>query len=162
MNRKKGPSAPPHGSFKEVTKSEAEYGEEIPNQWSFSLKKLNMYVPHTDGNGKETGKSVMRDADVQRRLIIRTDGSASITFDVSSFISYTICMLNEGSVDMACLMELSPNQLHYAAVRSKIIKPGELQMNHSSGYIQFARLRVSGRPGDAITIFLQGIQLERR
>ncbi|MGN1387611.1 MAG: DUF6385 domain-containing protein [Bacillus sp. (in: firmicutes)] len=126
-------------------------GEEIPNQWSLKLRKLESY--HIPQNHDPEIVPV----DIKRALIITKESSASITFDISTFWKYTICIINESQHAITFSFELSPNNIHFMkkADRSEV-RAGEMECVSSDNYLKYARISVKGYASSTVVVYLQG------
>ncbi|WP_163100873.1 DUF6385 domain-containing protein [Peribacillus alkalitolerans] len=148
-----------------VIKEESIFGEDIPNQWSFKVRKIESVVfnpPNLEKPVQQDSREWVKDNEehfinIKKSLIIKNDGKAFITFDVSHFKRYSIYVINQktyGSIQF--LVELSPDNVHFI----KKFAINDLQMGDTD-YIticdlsRFVRVRIHGRAGKEVFVYLQ-------
>ena len=150
----------PDGSHGEVIMQEAEYGTEIPNQWSLKLKKLeSILIPQ--GKAAGNNSTARRSMDVRRQLILKKDGSARIVFDVEDALAYSIFLLNESSNPLFFYIEISPDNAHYVRLAdNQKLDAGEITAARTNAYSKYVRVNIKGNGGDAISVMLQGIRIK--
>ncbi|WP_042346763.1 DUF6385 domain-containing protein [Bacillus massiliigorillae] len=148
--------APQNINYNEIFFQEKEIGEEIPNQWSLKLKKVeSILLPHTVSDDS----SVLQAVDVKRSLILKKDGKASITFDISTLKKYSICVINESDYLITFCLELSPNNINFIKKTPYIeVEPRGIKMVSSDDYLKYARIRVLGKNISSVIIYLQGVK----
>ncbi|WP_108671482.1 DUF6385 domain-containing protein [Peribacillus acanthi] len=148
-----------------VIKEESIFGEDIPNQWSFKVKKIESVIFNPPLAEKIKNNTLNENVEgcedyfvnIKKTLIIKNDGKAFITFDVSHFIGYTIYVINQQSDEsIQFYVELSPDNIHFI----KKYGNNDLQEDDTD-YVtihdlsQFVRVKLNGRPGKKVLIFLQ-------
>ncbi|MBD3109807.1 hypothetical protein IEO70_15815 [Bacillus sp. AGMB 02131] len=127
-------------------------GEEIPNQWSLRLRKLESF------HFPQSNEPSVIPIDIKRALIITKDRSASITFDISTFRKYTICIINESQHTITFSFELSPNNVHFMKKDYCEVKSGEMECVMADDYLKYARISVKGYASTTVIVYLQGYQ----
>jgi Domain of unknown function (DUF6385) len=148
-----------------VIKEESIFGEDIPNQWSFKVRKIESVVfnpPIPEKTIKQdTNRSVENYEDlfinIKKSLIIKNDGKAFITFDVSNFKRYSIYVINpkhHGVIQY--FVELSPDNIHFI----KKYGNNDLQEEDTDHVTirdlsKFVRVRINGRAGKEVYVYLQ-------
>ncbi|WP_050615285.1 DUF6385 domain-containing protein [Bacillus testis] len=144
-------------AYEEAFRQQIEVGEEIPNQWSLKLKKVeSILIPdHMRPENSQEKCTV----DIKRSVILKKDGKASITFDVSRLQKYSIAVINESEHSIAFKVEISPDQFHYAT-QSDFQEVGANRMGyvHSEEYMKYTRVQVKGTHISTAIIILQGIR----
>lgn len=156
MKNNRMEQAPQNMNYNEIIFQEKEIGEEIPNQWSLKLKKIeSILLP----NNVADKSSILQAVDVKRSLILKKDGKASITFDISTLKKYSICVINESDHPITFCLELSPNNIHFVKKTSYIeVEPREIEMVSSDDYLKYARIQLSGKNISSVVIYLQGVK----
>ena len=137
----------------DVFKQESQFGEEIPNQWSFRLKKVEtIFIPK---NIEDRTNAV----DIKRGLILKKDGAASITFDVSSLCKYSISIINESEYAVSFHIEYSPDNHHFYKKKfGKVIDSGQMAFLSVKEYVKFVKVTIAGKQVASIIVYLQGIK----
>lgn len=129
-------------------------GEDIPNQWSLKLRKIeSLHLPHDMLNNHNDIVPI----DVQRGLLLTENRTASITYDVSMFRKYSICIINESDEGITFSFELSPNNINFIKKSSNLkVKPRSMECVSADEYLKYARISVKGDSAASVIIYLQG------
>lgn len=142
-------------NFSEAYAEEVEFGEDISNQWSLKLKKIESI--HT--SKRFTKNSSPTPIDIKRNLLLKKDGKAFITFDVSYIQKYSICIINNSENCISYCVELSPDNVHYMQhIPFKDIHSNQLDCLFSEWYIKFVRIKIYGKSSSSVMVFLQGMK----
>ena len=131
-------------------------GEDIPNQWSLKLRKIeSLHLPHntfSDENG-------IVPIDVKRGLLLTENRTASITFDISTFRKYSICVINESDDGIIFSFELSPNNINFIKKAANLkVKPRSMECVSAEEYLKYARISVKGNATASVIVYLQGFK----
>lgn len=144
---------PPIKDEEEAYYQEVLKGEDIPNQWSLKLRKIeSLYLPHELSN---EDKGIVP-IDVKRGLLLTKDRTASITFDISTFRKYTICVINESDEGISFSFEISPNNINFFKVANSKVKPGQMECVSADEYLKYAKISVKGQSSASVIVYLQG------
>ncbi|MEH6944926.1 DUF6385 domain-containing protein [Bacillus sp. JJ722] len=156
MKNKRMEQAPQNMNYNEIIFQEKEIGDEIPNQWSLKLKKIeSILLPKTTSDMS----SVLQPVDVKRSLLLNKDGKASITFDISTLKKYSICVINESDHPITFCLELSPNNIHFVKKTPYIeVEPRQIEMVSSDDYLKYARIQLLGENISSVVVYLQGVK----
>lgn len=142
-------------NFSEAYAEEMEFGEDISNQWSLKLKKIESI--HTSKQFMKNSSSTP--IDIKRNLLLKKDGKAFITFDVSYIQKYSICIINSSEYCVSYCVELSPDNVHYMEhTPFKEIHSNQLDCLFSEWYIKFVRIKIFGKSSSSVIVFLQGMK----
>ena len=150
----------PEDSCGEAILQEAEYGTEIPNQWSLKLKKLeSILIPNEKLADKNSIRKVQMD--VRRQLILKKDGSASIVFDVEDALTYSMFVLNEGSNPISFNLEISPDNVHFVRqAANQQVDAGKMAAARTNAYSKYVRIKIKGSSGASVSVILQGLRIK--
>ena len=156
MKKRPSEHTPQSTMNQDIIHQEVIYGDEIPNQWSLKLKKVDANViARTDLAEKKESKIV----DIKRNLILKKDGKASITFDVSTFDRYSIGVINDSEYSISFCFELSPDNIHFMKKSVyKEIEAWQIEAVSSTDYFKYARIKVFGKNISSIIVYLQGVK----
>lgn len=146
---------PPIKDEEEAYYQEVLQGEEIPNQWSLKLRKIESF--HLPQDWINEDKAIVP-IDVKRGLLLTKDCTASITFDISTFRKYTICVINESDDSISFTFELSPNNINFVKVANSKVKPGHMDCVSAKEYLKYAKIRVKGHSSASVIVYLQGFK----
>jgi len=142
-------------NFSEAYAEEVEFGEDISNQWSLKLKKIESI----NKSNRLIKDSSTTPIDIKRNLLLKNDGKAFITFDVSYIQKYSICIINSSENCVSYCVELSPDNVHYMRhLPFKDIQPNQLDCIFSEWYIKFVRIKIYGKSSSSVIVFLQGMK----
>ncbi|MFS0781553.1 DUF6385 domain-containing protein [Bacillus sp. 1P06AnD] len=157
MNEKMFPEEEQRITYKEAVKQEVQIGEEFPNQWSLKLKTIeSILIPDSSFSYRESSPDLPT-VDIKRHVLLKKDGKASITYDVSQLDRYTLSIINESALAISYKVEISPDQFHYRAVSTICtINPGEMECFFSNEYMKYARVLIMGEQVASAIIILQG------
>jgi len=147
---------PPIKDEEEAYYQEVLKGEDIPNQWSLKLRKIeSLYLPQERLN-EENG---IVPIDVKRGLLLAENRTASITYDISTFKKYTICVINESDDGITFSFELSPNNINFIKkVANLKVKPRGMECVSTDEYLKYARISVKGNSSASVIVYLQGFK----
>ena len=150
----------PDDSCGEAILQEAEFGTEIPNQWSLKLKKLeSILIPNEKLADKNSIRKVQMD--VRRQLIIKKDGSASIVFDVEDALTYSMFVLNDSSNPISFNVEISPDNAHYVQQSAnQQVREGKMAAARTNAYSKYVRVKIKGNSGASVSVILQGLRIK--
>ena len=150
----------PEGSYGEAILQEAEFGTEIPNQWSLKLKKLDsIMIPNEKLADKNSIRKVQMD--IRRQLILKKDGSASIVFDVEDALTYSMFVLNECSNPISFNVEISPDNVHYVRqAANQQVEAGTMAAARTNAYSKYVRIKIKGNSGASVSVILQGLRIK--
>lgn len=149
--------APQNMNYNEIFFQEKEIGEDIPNQWSLKLKKIESII--LPGIKKAGHNQEWQPVDIKRSLLLKKDGKASITFDVSTLKKYSICIINESDYSISFCLEMSPDNLHYLKKSPYMeVAPWQVETVSSNDYLKYARIKLFGKNTASVIVYLQGIK----
>lgn len=142
-------------NYMEAFHQERQIGEVIPNQWSLRLKKIESFLLPNERTTRSSSA-----IDIKRSLLLKKDGKASITFDISTFSKYTISIINESEHRISFCLELSPDNIHFVnKIPYTDLNPKQVECVTAIEYLKFAKVKISGKKISSVTIFLQGIKI---
>jgi len=145
---------PQNNNEEEAYYQETLTGEDIPNQWSLKLRKIeSLYFPHGQLNNDNTIVPI----DVKRALLLKKDRKASIIFDISTFKKYSICVINESDYKISFSFELSPNNINFVKKEADLeVQPRQMKCVSADEYLRYARISVNGNYAASVIVYLQG------
>ncbi len=156
MDRKKPLKTSPGKERNDWIHDKSEFGEDIPNQWSLKLKKADFKIPPEKAKESVKGEPV----DLKTCLLVKKDGEASILFDLSRFLHYSIFVLNESESDITLSLLHSPDQMHYSHTEAdRIVSAGQLDFISSNMYSKYVKVMIRGKYNSPVIVFLQGIKI---
>ncbi|MGM9926870.1 MAG: DUF6385 domain-containing protein [Bacillus sp. (in: firmicutes)] len=155
MKGKEQNQTPPILPHSESYIKKVEYGEEIGNQWSFKLIKVDSV-----DTSKETRESdVSVPVDIEQVLLLNNEGKAYIIFDVSFLKKYSICVINESEQTVSYRIDGSPNNVHFMELSTEMeIEPFQMKCTFLNHYLKFLRVQVFGKSVSLVKVYLQGMK----
>ncbi len=139
----------------ETYTAEAEYGDQISNQWSLKLKKINPLYKAKQFVKEKSSPPI----DIKTDLLLKNDGRAFITFNVSYLKKYSISIINDSPNLISYIVEISPNNLNFMPyTSSKEIEPSQVGYFSSHDYVKYIRVMITGKSASSVIVFLQGMK----